>query len=858
MSLVREHRSRVMLLGVLALVLSRPGHLGGTLSASAPPPKPDHRRQVDFYGDPLPKGCVARLGTSRLKHHRSVGCVTFSPDGKTVAFGGEDCLHIAEASTGKVVHRLNAAKAWRPFVHVAFAPDGKTLAGLVGVSKFYVVQTWDSRTGRELKRTGNIPYETPVLSPDLRFVAGQKGRSTVGIWDLATGKEVRELQGYDGTELKIAFAADSRTLAVSSSAFVPHKAPRHALHVWTLDGKLLFKRLEENKWFGPVALSPNGETLAWTDSDEQVIKLRNLATGKETAFRDKLPAAETTALSFSPDGRVLAAAQKFDMKSGGERNGDHYVIQLQDVRTGKDITCLKGPRDTVRSLAFSPGGKILAAASDDRNVRVWNLTMGRELLQGHRLAVRSVRFSPDGKTVATGSDDHTVRLWEPATGKETAVLKGHRSRVNSIAFSPRGKKLASGSLDETTRLWDLATGREIQRFGTNEEAWVHCASLAPDGKTIAVACWGLRIYLWNLKTRKAKWRIETATVEPRCLAFSPDGKVLASLAGLQDKETIHLWDAATGKPIRQITADPYVTTDLAFSPDGRLLATASGYEISGFRVGETDVGSIQVWDVGTGKQLFRLQETPAWRNVNALAFSPDGRMLASGSNDGTVRLWEMATRQERARFAGHREAVWSVAFSPNGKLLASGSNDGTALIWNTHAPLGERRPRTKGRLTTLWNDLAGKDARAAYLAINRLIAEPGQAVPLLKARLRPWPNDSKRFARLLADLDSESFRVREEASKALAALGSSVEPGLRKALADRPNLEVHHRLVRLLERCEGRVTSLEELRVLRAIEVLEFIGTREARQILAALALGGPEATVTQEAKTALRRMGSR
>src|SRR5262249_49169559 len=153
-----------------------------------------------------------------------------------------------------------------------------------------------------------------VLSPDLRFVAGQKGRSTVGVWDLATGKLVRELQGYDGTELKIAFAADSRTLAVSSKGVVPHKAPRCALHVWNLDGKLLFKRLEKNKWFGPVALSPDGETLAWTDYDERLIKLRNLTTGKETAFRDKLPAEKTTALSFSPDGRVLAVAQKIDMR----------------------------------------------------------------------------------------------------------------------------------------------------------------------------------------------------------------------------------------------------------------------------------------------------------------------------------------------------------------------------------------------------------------------------------------------------------------------------------------------------------------------------------------------------------------
>jgi hypothetical protein len=244
----------------------------------------------------------------------------------------------------------------------------------------------------------------------------------------------------------------------------------------------------------------------------------------------------------------------------------------------------------------------------------------------------------------------------------------------------------------------------------------------------------------------------------------------------------------------------------------------------------------------------------------ACAFSPDGRSLAAGYSDGTVRLWEVVSGQQQARFTGHRDTITRLAFSADGALLASGSADRTVVVWDVagrHAADRLRRGELNAReLEALWADVAGGDAHKAYLAVQALTAGSKQAVPFLKEHLRPAASaDAGRIEQLLADLDSERFAVRDKAARELEELGDVAEPALRATLAGKPSPEVRRRVEALLEQCDP-ARSAERLRALRAVEVLEHADTAEARDVLRTLAAGAPEARLSREAKASLERVG--
>jgi hypothetical protein len=225
-----------------------------------------------------------------------------------------------------------------------------------------------------------------------------------------------------------------------------------------------------------------------------------------------------------------------------------------------------------------------------------------------------------------------------------------------------------------------------------------------------------------------------------------------------------------------------------------------------------------------------------------------------------VCLWETATGQERHRFQGHDAEVVSLAFTRDGRALASGGKDTMAMLWDTIGFTKEERaqwPRpTPRELEILWADLRGADAVKAFRAIGTLTAASGPTVSFVQKRLPPVAApDGKRFARLLAELDNPQFSVREKANAELEKLGAAAEPLLREALAGRLSLEAQRRVERLLEKVQGLVLTPDELRAWRAVEVLEHIGSPEARQLLEALAKGQQEAPLTREAQAALRRL---
>jgi hypothetical protein len=315
-----------------------------------------------------------------------------------------------------------------------------------------------------------------------------------------------------------------------------------------------------------------------------------------------------------------------------------------------------------------------------------------------------------------------------------------------------------------------------------------------------------------------------------------------------------LWEPRTGKLLRHLLPAEEEVLSLAFSPDGRTLAVGSF--VSAGR-NEPMKSKLRLWELATGQEryLFKGKHIGVW----SVAFWPDGRTLLSTGGYGI--FWDVPTGKELRRFEGHDGGVGAVAVSPTGDTLATAGWDTTVLIWDVADLVHRRQPEaaklSSKELDALWTDLAGSDADKAGQAIWHLTAAPEQTVPFFKVHVQPVQSaDPKRLAALLGDLDSNQFAVREKASQELEKLGDAAEPALRRALADKRSPEARRRMEQILAKLA--MPSGDRLRGLRAVEVLEHIATAEARQLLEQMATGIPDAPLTQEAKAALDRLSRR
>jgi WD40 repeat protein len=428
-----------------------------------------------------------------------------------------------------------------------------------------------------------------------------------------------------------------------------------------------------------LAFSPDGEWLA-SASFDRTVKLSNSKTGVIRHSFD-LHTGNVECVAFSPDGRRLV--------SGGEDK----TVRVWDATTGREVLALRGHADRCGCVAFSPDGRRLASAGSDGTIRFWDATPlrgdeGQEALTftQHSHEIRSVAFRPDGQRIASASSDGFVKVWDARTDRVTAQFSGHaeasgrRVVIFCVAWHPRGHLIASAGLD-TVRVCDAQTDREVFRLPVTPGTIgvPYCAvAFSHDGRYLVTGNVSGAVRVWDAETGRAVGTLGPHGREIRGVVFSRGGEHLAVASS---DGVVKLWDAKRldrqqfdGKagpritPIRARVAGPGLS--VAFSADGRRLATGG------------EENTVKIWDVEKGGELLTLRGHNG--DVYTVAFSPDdgGRWVASAGEDSAVKIWDSHTGTLVRSFRGHRGLVSSLAFSPDGRLLVSGSRDHTAKVWD--------------------------------------------------------------------------------------------------------------------------------------------------------------------------------
>jgi WD40 repeat protein len=854
-------------------------------------------------GDPLPAGAVARLGSVRWRPGARTTHLAFSPDGKRLASLGNflhhhDRLSIWDTATGRELKTWLIAENVAPVLN--WRPDGRGFLVLkqydrheqldaLQVSGLRVWEFTDEQahppppprnTPQALNRVTGVDPKHPdvfdccAISPDGKLLAAYHGHFTDGsrddfaveLWELKAANSVKELkrirslpcapEGCNG----LVFTPDGRTLL----AFSPLEGSKveERLTVWDVtkgQSRRAFPvpipLLQGER--GSIAVSSDGRTLA-LGLENGTTRLFDLDSGRARLTVDEAPKtgyASVASVAFTRDGKGLVV---------GRRDN---IVKVWDTANGRQRFDLRG-HQWPEAIAVSADGKLLATSGQDSLILLWDAETGKAVRppQGHTYSVFGVAIAPDGRSVATTGWDGTLRLWDLDSGGQKHVIQGPR---HSPLFSPDGRAVLAtvGThlqlWDAPLRMWDTATGAERALPGGLAETGGTPFEFTPDGRTLLTAR-GRVVALWDWPAGRLRRQFTAKSNDVTSAVLSPDGRTLvASSCNYSEPkwdQTVEAWDTATGRQRGRLALQPgHYYQVITIAPDSRtalILGSLAGNE--GQRV--------HAWDLDRPDHLRTFESSDTGRSVHyiqATALSPDGRTLATAESDGTTALFEVATGRVRRRLLGHRDYVTSLAFTPDGKRLITGSADHSCLVWDVSltaaAPRNADKELSAEEREKLWADLAGENAPAVYQAQARLAAVPEAAVALFKSKMRPAAGpDNATLDRLLRDLDSEQFEVREKASAELNRLGESAAGGVRERFPAAKSLELRLRLARFLEAVDLDKPTPERMRRWRAVEVLEYLGTDSARTLLRELAKGSPTAPQTQEARAALARLERR
>lgn len=785
----------------------------------------------------LPPGALGRLGSTRFRHRDAIFFLGFTGKHQVLAGSVDGDLRLWGADTGKELHRFPPPRDpqdnRRVGGSILLSGDGQTVARLAREE----LHLAEAATGKEL----------------LRFKLDQLVKDA-------------QLKVFDLQFANHALSADGRLLVLGDDR--GEFGPRVGVWKTATGGLLGTAALGDKERLQEVALADDGTTLAAL-SEAGTLALWDVARSKHLRTLALDPKRGAFNLLFLPGGKALVMLS-------GQADAAYAV----DAVTGKELRQFP-VKEPLRRLRLSADGKLLLGIGV-RMVQVWDTATGKEVR--HFAAAKSdpdwgaAALSPDGKTLAVAVGTF-LRLFDLDTGKEKRTEAGHPEAVAALAFSPDGGQLLTATYHSAALLWDVAAARFLREFPfippkkddkkqpdflglrLDDKLRVLRVAFAPDGKTAAGLVLGQPLQRWEAATGKPLPPWPNAPRAVASFAFAPNGKSLAIVG----PGGVRLVQPMTGKELRTLIPagkgkfNPDVEAEVhgvaTFTPDGRTLLASTpqdhtlglliqGYETAtwqrrlrvlathalspkekegilslllagldlhvlaqavspdGKHLATASYTGIKLWDARGGRaerHFGGLEVLPT-----TVIFSPDSRWLLAGRQDGGIRVWEAATGTVLHDLPAHESAVTALAFSPDGKRLASGSADTTALLWDwpmlRQQVLAAQRARP-AELEPQWQALAGTDARKAYGALLALAAQPGPTVAFLKARLKPAAPE-----------------------KVATPLDDPVPAG-------------------------------PLLQALRAVEVLERIGTAEARQLLEGLAAGAAGNRLTVEAAGALRRL---
>lgn len=647
--------------------------------------------------DPLPPCAVSRLGTTRFRAPPWFKRVRLSRDRRVLVALGSKQLAVLDADSGRRMNCFEpAADPSLSSYDICYMPDGGQLISSAsdGSITFWSTSTWQVVRRLQLAEKGLVTKI--AVTGDGKMLGAVISRTGISgsleLWDIERGERLRHVVSHRYGISDITFSPDSQQIAVI------HGHDR--VNVYNCASARLLGSInkpEDASYIESLAFSPNGNTVAigFYGGDWNSIYLWNPARAKEgkAPVQDILELighdSAVNVLAYRLDGKLLASA------------GPDQTIRLWDGESGESLATLAGHRAPIESIEFSRDGHWLVSADDASIIRIWDVAKRapRDAFGPNEGPVASVAFSPDGSAIASGGEDRTMRLWNAATGKPKTVAEHGDYQVAQVAFSSDGTLVFSADGD---KVWPCESPHEIRAYDQESGELQFSLSCGPekinglalsdDGRLLASSSNDKLVRIWDLSTRKAVWEFEPpVNYRPSSIALSIRGEIIA-IAGHDD--TIQLWSLKERRRIRNLEQHWDPVYALTFSPDGDRLVSASRDSTA------------RVWHVETGRQIYCLGqptlsvlsgERPVkpeilrlnghHNAVSCVTCSCDGKLIATGSWDCTVRLWSMTSGDHLVTFSGHEGSVNSVAFSPDSRRLVSASSDTTMLIWDVEAAL---------------------------------------------------------------------------------------------------------------------------------------------------------------------------